>query len=63
MIQQDKLVKINELIDLLALTSKQAVYNKRNRGQLPIPTYKVGRSLYWKLSEVSDFINNLKSKD
>ena len=60
MLNKDKLVNIDELIDLLALRSKQAVYNKRNRGQLPFPTYKVGRSLCWKLSEVIEYINNLK---
>ena len=63
MIKKDKLVNINEIINLLALRSKQALYNRRNRGQLPIPTYKVGRSLYWKLSEVYDYINSLEAKN
>lgn len=56
----DRLIRIDELLELLGETSRQAVYNKLNRGVFPIPTYKVGKSLLWKLSEVDEFINNLK---
>ena len=55
-----KLIRIEELVELLGETSKQAVYNKLNRGVLPVPTYKVGRSLRWKLSEVLEYIDNMQ---
>jgi len=57
---EDRLIRIDELVELLGEKSRQAVYNKINRGVLPIPTYKVGRSLYWKLSEVREHIDSLK---
>ncbi len=55
-----KLIRIEKLVELLGETSKQAVYNKLNRGVLPVPTYKVGRSLRWKLSEVLEYIDNMQ---
>ncbi len=55
-----KLIRIEELVELLGESSKQAVYNKLNRGVLPVPTYKVGRSLRWKLSEVLEYIDNMQ---
>ena len=55
-----KLIRIEELVELLGETSKQAVYNKLNRGVLPVPTYKVGRSLRWKLSEVLEYIDSMQ---
>ena len=55
-----KLIRIEELVELLGETSKQAVYNKLNRGVLPVPTYKVGRSLRWKLDEVLEYIDNMQ---
>ena len=58
--KEDRLIRIDELIDILGEKSKQAVYNKLNRGVFPIPTYKIGKSLYWKLSEVLEFIDKLK---
>ena len=60
---QDRLIRIEELIKLLGEKSKQAVYNKRNRKDLPIPTYRIGKSLRWKLSEVNDFIHKKKPVD
>jgi len=57
---KERLIRIDELVELLGMKSRQAVYNKINRGVFPIPTYKVGRSLYWKLSEVLEYIENLK---
>ena len=57
---KEKLIRIEELVELLGETSKQAVYNKLNRGVLPVPTYKVGRSLRWKLSEVLEYIDNMQ---
>jgi len=60
---QERLIRIEELIELLGEKSKQAVYNKINRKDLPIPTYKIGRSLRWKLSEVNEFIDKLQAID
>ena len=57
---QDRLIRIEELLELLGEQSKQAVYNKLNRCVFPIPTYKVGKSLRWKLSEVQDYIKKLQ---
>ena len=57
---EERLIRIDELVELLGEKSKQAVYNKINRGVFPIPTYKVGKSLYWKLSEVLEYINNMQ---
>jgi predicted DNA-binding transcriptional regulator AlpA len=57
---KERLIRIDELVELLGMKSRQAVYNKINRGVFPIPTYKVGKSLYWKLSEVLEYIDNLK---
>jgi len=57
---QDRLIRIEELLELLGEKSKQAVYNKVNRCTLPIPTYKVGKSLRWKLSEVRRYIEKLQ---
>jgi predicted DNA-binding transcriptional regulator AlpA len=59
----DRLIRIDQVIDLLGEKSKQAVYNKINRGVFPIPTYRIGKSLRWKLSEVDEFINKLKPID
>ena len=56
----ERLIRIDELVELLGEKSKQAVYNKLNRGVFPISTYKVGKSLCWKLSEVLNFINKLQ---
>ena len=56
---KERLIRIDELVELLGMKSRQAVYNKINRGVFPIPTYKVGRSLYWKLSEVTEYIEKL----
>ena len=55
-----RLIQIDELVELLGEKSKQAVYNKLNRGVFPVPTYKVGKSLRWKLGEVRDYIKNLQ---
>jgi predicted DNA-binding transcriptional regulator AlpA len=60
---QERLIRIEELIELLGEKSKQAVYNKINRKDLRIPTYRIGRSLRWKLSEVNEFIDKLQSID
>ncbi len=60
---QERLIRIEELIELLGEKSKQAVYNKINRKNLPIPTYRIGNSLRWKLSEVNDFIDKLQPMD
>ena len=60
---QERLIRIEELIKLLGEKSKQAVYNKINRKGLPIPTYRIGRSLRWKLSEVNEFIDKMKPVD
>ena len=60
---QERLIRIEELIKLLGEKSKQAVYNKINRKHLPISTYKIGRSLRWKLSEVNEFIDKLQPMD
>jgi len=57
---KERLIRIDELIEVLGEKSKQAVYNKINRGVFPIPTYKVGKSLSWKLSEVHEFMKNLQ---
>ena len=57
---EERLIRIDELIELLGEKSKQAVYNKLNRDAFPIPTYKVGKSLCWKLTEVINFINKLQ---
>ena len=57
---EDRLIRIDELAELLGQKSRQAIYNKLNRDALPIPTYKIGKSLYWKLSEVKDFIRKLQ---
>ena len=57
---QDRLIRIEELLELLGEKSKQAVYNKLNRDVFPISTYKVGRSLRWKLSDVRDYIEKLQ---
>ena len=57
---EERLIRIEELIELLGEKSKQAVYNKINRKKLLIPTYKVGGSLRWKLSEINEFIDKLK---
>jgi predicted DNA-binding transcriptional regulator AlpA len=57
---QERLIRIDELIELLGEKSKQAVYNKINRKDLHIPTYRIGRSLRWKFSEVSEFITKLQ---
>ena len=51
---EERLIRIDELAELLGQKSRQAIYNKLNRGVFPIPTYKIGKSLYWKLSEVID---------
>ena len=56
---KERLIRIDELVELLGMKSRQAVYNKINRGVFPIPTYKVGKSLYWKLSKVLEYIENL----
>jgi predicted DNA-binding transcriptional regulator AlpA len=55
-----RLIDIDELIELLGEKSRQAVYNKLNRGVFPIPTYKHGKSLRWKLIEVQDYIKRLQ---
>ena len=55
-----RLIRIEELVELLGEKSKQAVYNKLNRGVFPVSTYKVGRSLRWKLSEVLEYIDNMQ---
>ena len=60
---QERLIRIDELIELLGEKSKQAVYNKINRGVFPIPTYRIGKSLRWKLSEVNDFMDDLQPMD
>jgi predicted DNA-binding transcriptional regulator AlpA len=60
---QERLIRIEELIELLGEKSKQAVYNKINRKKLLVPTYKIGRSLRWKLSEVNEFIDKIPSID
>ena len=60
---QERLIRIDQLIELLGEKSKQAVYNKINRGVLPIPTYRIGKSLRWKLSEVNEFIDKLQPMD
>lgn len=60
---EERLIRIDELIALLGEKSKQAVYNKLNRKGLPIPTYRIGRSLRWKLSEVNEFITKLQPMD
>ena len=60
---QERLIRIEELIKLLGEKSKQAVYNKLNRKKLLVPTYRIGRSLRWKLSEVNEFIDKLKPSD
>ena len=60
---QERLIRIDELIELLGEKSKQAVYNKINRSDLRIPTYRIGRSLRWKLSEVNEFIDDLQPMD
>ena len=57
---QERLIRIEELLELLGEKSKQAVYNKLNRDVFPIPTYKVGKSLRWKLSEVLEYIDNMQ---
>jgi predicted DNA-binding transcriptional regulator AlpA len=57
---KERLIRIDELIELLGESSKQAVYNKLNRDGFPVPTYKVGRSLRWKLSEVLEYIDNMQ---
>ena len=57
---EERLIRIDELIELLGEKSKQAVYNKLNRNAFPVPTYKVGKSLRWKLTEVINFINKLQ---
>ena len=56
----DRLITIDELIELLGERSRQAIYNKLNRGVLPIPTLKVGRSLRWRLSDVVAYIERLE---
>ena len=45
----ERLIRIEELLELLGEQSKQAVYNKLNRDVFPIPTYKVGKSLQLQL--------------
>jgi len=60
---QERLIRIEELIELLGEKSKQAVYNKINRKDLPVPTYRIGRSLRWKLSEVNEFIHKQEPSD
>ena len=60
-VKKFRLIGIDELIVLLGEKSKQGIYNKHNRDTLPIPTYKVGKSLRWKLNEVMDYIQNLKN--
>jgi predicted DNA-binding transcriptional regulator AlpA len=55
-----RLIGIDQLVDLLAEKSRQSVYNKLNRGVLPVPTYRVGRSLRWKLSEVLEYIDSMQ---
>jgi len=57
---EERLIRIDELVELLGEKSKQAVYNKINRGVFPIPTYKFRKSLRWKLSEVLEYINNMQ---
>jgi len=60
---EERLIRIEELIELLGEKSKQAVYNKINRKGFPIPTYRIGKSLRWKISEVNEFIDKLKPID
>ena len=60
---EERLIRIEELIKLLGEKSKQAVYNKINRKGLPIPTYRIGKSLRWKLSEVNGFMDKLQPMD
>jgi len=60
---EERLIRIEELIKLLGEKSRQAVYNKINRKHLPIPTYRLGKSLRWKLSEVNEFIDKMKPVD
>ena len=60
---QERLIRIDELIELFGEKSKQAVYNKINRGVFPIRTYRMGKSLRWKLSEVNEFITKLQPMD
>ena len=60
---QERLIRIDELIELFGEKSKQAVYNKINRGVFPIRTYRIGKSLRWKLSEVNDFFDDLEPMD
>ena len=60
---EERLIRIEELIQLLGEKSKQAVYNKINRKKLPIPTYRIGNSLRWKLSEINEFITKLQPMD
>ena len=60
---QERLIRIDELIELLGEKSKQAVYNKINRGVLPVSTYRIGKTLRWKLSEVNEFIDDLQPMD
>ena len=55
-----RMIGIDEVILLLGEKSRQAVYNKVNRGVFPVPTYKIGKSLRWKLSEVQDYIEKLQ---
>jgi predicted DNA-binding transcriptional regulator AlpA len=55
-----RLIDIDELIELLGEKSRQAIYNKLNRRVFPIPTYKHGKSLRWKFSEVQDYIKRLQ---
>jgi predicted DNA-binding transcriptional regulator AlpA len=56
----DRLIGIDQLIAILGEKSRQAVYNKVNRGVFPVPTYKIGKSLRWKLSEVQEYIEKLE---
>ena len=55
---EERLMDIRELTEILKI-SKQTVYNRLSSGTFPINTYKVGRSLRWRLSEVMIYIESL----
>jgi len=53
----DRLITLRELSDLLGGVPEKTLRNKLADGTWPVPPIRIGRSLRWRLSEVTKVIS------
>jgi predicted DNA-binding transcriptional regulator AlpA len=57
-----RLLNVDDLVDILALGTRRALYNRLHRGTAPSPI-RVGSSLRWREEDVNEWLQSRKDEE